>query len=172
MEILKSFEGNKSNVWIAAREFAHLRTNLKEPGEERLSFSVRHQVGWRIWITVVHTGIKAEILMAIAEGNSRRGSAKYLSGPAWVCAAIIAAAVEQVGVVFENASFYQRRAILMEAGKVCHELITLWDGSCSEDSGSEEGSHEYRIRVDEYEALLDVEWIEEMMHSKEGPFNG
>ncbi|QHW35422.1 hypothetical protein GZH47_31480 (plasmid) [Paenibacillus rhizovicinus] len=170
MEVVKNFTGSKCDVWRAAREFAQTRTIQTEAGVESLSFSVRHQVGWRIWITVIHTEHRAEILLAIAGADSKKGSAKYLSGPIWECKPILAATVEQAEEVFENASEYPQRELLMEAGGICHELISRVN-SC-ESPIREEAGFVFRIQMDEYKGFLDDEWIDEMINVKGRDSNG
>ncbi len=80
----------------------------------------------------------------------------------------MAAAVCNVEAVFTEASFKQRRTIMIDIGKRLHKILSGLNPSFTmTDCGGEgEGGVTVQIRNEPYEPFLDVEWIEDLMGEK------
>ncbi|MFC5402399.1 hypothetical protein [Cohnella soli] len=164
MEILRCFDGQKEEVWKSVRDASKPR-NVMEGGDER-SHSLQYDFQWDFRFHFIHTGATADFLFATADPKTNLAAATILSGSVWDVSSIMSSAVSIVKSFFPSATFKQQRTILIYFGQRANEVLNTLNPPIEEGGGNDEDGEVVlvvRMRIDPNKALLDVEWVENMM---------
>lgn len=113
-----------------------------------------------VWLG--HTGAKAYVLLGLVRNNENKmAEAILLEGDHWGIQSIIQAAINLVDAVFIGAHLRDRRAIIIELCKMVHDTLLELNYKKIDEISKEDVK--ITLFINEYGALLDVEYIEDVM---------
>ncbi|WP_169088595.1 hypothetical protein [Paenibacillus sp. PL91] len=125
-------------------------------------FETETRPNYTIFSWLGHSGVKAYALLALTSNdNNQNAEAILLEGDHWGIRIIIQEANNLAMGVFPEASLRDRRSIVIEICKRVHDQLQLLDSKQTEVISN--GEVKLTMTINIYNALLDIEYIEDVM---------
>lgn len=163
MNQLLTFEGNQEDLQIKLTEYKSTIRGLviDETGKEAaVTFFKYGGIRTRFSIHVVFLGSTTHFLFFVSNMNTGVGVLNVWEGE-WDSDFTMRSIYNSVSTCFPMVQYKQLRGILMEIGELIYSVLTKYDEPIAE-SIFDEGPFG-TIKVNLYEILTDVEWIEQIM---------
>lgn len=164
MKIVKEFSGSYEvvslNMKEATSKYPLLCESVGEVTFNVVGSTVRPKYTVFVWLG--YTGVKAYACVALAKSfNNKKAEAILLVGEDWETRSIIQAANNLVGAVFIEAGLRDRRSLIIEICIMVHDQLQEMNSKQIDEISTDDVK--ITLCINEYEALLDVEYIEEVM---------
>ncbi|AGA60066.1 hypothetical protein Theco_4066 (plasmid) [Thermobacillus composti KWC4] len=163
MEKILVFEGTKVEMQEKARGYYQSIRGLVlwETGREiTVTFAKYGGVRARFQFNALFSGAAAQFIVAIENANSGLGVLCVYEGD-WDSRLAMSYASRFVTKCFPSTTDKQKRGILKELGELMYTVLTEFDSLVVERFKTKELTAE--VRIDSYEVLTDIEWIEQIM---------
>lgn len=163
MNLLLTFEGNQEDLQLKLSEYKSTIKGLviAETGKEAaVTFFKYGGIRTRFSFHVVFLGSTTHVIFLVSNMNTGVGVLNVWVGE-WDTDLTMRSIYNSVSTCFPKAQYKQLRGILMEVGELIYSVLTEYDSPIAENIFDERllGT----IKVNEYEVLTDVEWIEQIM---------
>ncbi|WP_054943694.1 hypothetical protein [Paenibacillus ihuae] len=161
MIIVQKTQGHQEEVWSVIKEFITTRPVLAEAGEDARSTIIQEPsiYSWKMWIHAIHTGASANFIVALANEDTHFAEAVVLEGVQWSIESIMETAAGCICDLFSDLNYREKRSIVMDIGKSAHKILNVLNSGVMEVYDIEHLS--VTMKIDPYQELLDVDWIED-----------
>lgn len=165
MEIVKSCVGNKHHVWMFSKNYLCNESILFDKGEEWCEATLLPvSFSWKYWVHFIHTGAEAGVIITLVNMDSQCANANVIKGDNWDISSLIKVAAESVHQLFSEASFRQKRTILISIGHSAYKILGELNTNITTIDECER--IDLKIIIDSYKHLLEVDWIEDVLDNR------